>query len=108
MYWITGFLGATFAVAPFLLGYSDNTTALWTSVVLGGITVVVSYLEATVGKSQRWEYWVAGFIGIAAIAAPYIFGYGNVAPAMLASVVIGLLLAFSSVSELFIDKSSTS
>lgn len=108
MYWITGLLGVAFAAAPFLLGYSDNSAALWTSVVLGGITVLVSYLESAAGKYQRWEYWVAGVAGVGAIVAPYAFGYGNITQAVVISVVIGLLLAFSSVTELFIDRGGAS
>lgn len=108
MYWITGLLGVAFAVTPFILGYSDNSAALWTSMVLGGITVVVSYLESAAGKYQRWEYWVAGIAGIGAIVAPFVLGYGYITQAVLISVVIGVLLAFSSGTELFMGKTSSS
>ena len=38
MYWLTGVLGLILVVAPFIMGYTENLAALWTSIILGKTT----------------------------------------------------------------------
>lgn len=104
MYWITGFLGVAFALAPFLFGYSENTLALWTSLLLGGAVVVISYMEAVAGDTQRWEYWVAIVLGAGAIIAPFILGFGTHMTALWVSIAVGLMLAAVAGSKLYYDR----
>lgn len=104
MYWITGLLGAAFAVAPFTFGYADNSVALWTSLLLGGSVMVVSYLEAASEDKDRWEYWVTVAAGIVAVAAPFILGFGSQISAMWISMAIGILLAVVAGYKLFSDQ----
>jgi len=92
MYRIIGVLGLAIGVAPFLLGYSDNFTALWTSLGLGTIAILASLIEAAEEDKGKWEYWVAGFAGIAAIAAPFLLGFGTISAALWTSVSVGALL----------------
>lgn len=101
MYWITGILGLILAVSPYIFGYSNDATALWTSLIVGGATIVVSLLEATRADREQWEYWVAGILGLFAVIAPFILGFGANASAMWTSVVIGVLIAIFAGSRLF-------
>lgn len=101
MYWITGILGLILAVSPFIFGYSNDMAALWTSMLVGGATIVVSLLEATRADREQWEYWVAGILGFIAVIAPFIFGFGTNTNAMWTSVVIGVLIAVFAGSRLF-------
>jgi hypothetical protein len=75
MYWLTAILGLAMAVAPFALGYRDNTFAMWTSVVLGVIVLLASLYEAMDERKAKWEWWVAGIAGILAVIAPFVFGF---------------------------------
>lgn len=104
MYWLTGILGGAFAAAPFLLGYADNQVALWTSVLLGGAVMVVSFIEAGAEDKERWEYWVAISAGIGAIVAPFILGFGAHASAMWTSVAVGMLIALTAGYKLYSDQ----
>jgi uncharacterized membrane protein len=104
MYWITGILGAAFVLAPFLFGYSENSIALWTSLILGGAVMVVSYLEAAALDSDRWEYWVATITGIAAMVAPFALGFRSLPSAFWTSIAIGLLLAIVAGYRLYSDQ----
>ncbi|MCL5114022.1 MAG: SPW repeat protein [Patescibacteria group bacterium] len=92
MYWITGILGLAFAAAPFVFGYSSNTIALYTSLVLGAAVVVVSAIEFFNGDKEDWEYWAAGIAGGIAALAPFVFGFSAHRQAMWTSVVAGILL----------------
>ena len=101
MYWLTGILGLILGIAPWIFGYSDNTVALWTSLILGAATIIVSIVEAAQGNRQQWEYWTAGVLGLIAIVAPFVFGFGNFANAMWSSDVLGILLAIFAGSKAF-------
>lgn len=101
MYWITGILGLILALAPFLFGYSGDSAALWTSVLVGGATIIVSLIEGARADKEQWEYWAAGILGLIAIIAPFIFGFGTNTSAMWTSLVIGALIVIFAGSRLF-------
>lgn len=100
MYWITGILGIVFVLAPFVLGYANNMAALWTSILIGGATVLVSWIEATQQDREQWEYWTAAILGVVAIAAPFLFGFGEQTVATWTSVIVGGLIALFAGSRL--------
>ncbi len=101
MYWATGILGLLFAIAPFILGYSNNTAALWASLLIGGATIVVSWIEGARRDRERWEYWTAIVLGVVAVIAPFLFGYNRSPSALWSSVVAGILIAVFAGSRLF-------
>ncbi len=100
MYWVTGILGLAFALAPFVLGYSNNATALWTSVLIGAATIVVSWIEGAQADRQQWEYWTAAVLGVIAVIAPFVFGFGAQVVATWTSVILGGLIALFAGSKL--------
>lgn len=75
MYWLTGILGAVSVIAPFMLGYGSDTTALWTSLTIGVILMLASAFEWAAQDRQNWEYWVAGSAGLAAVLAPFVLRF---------------------------------
>lgn len=93
MYWITGILGIALAAAPYLFGYSNNQAALWTSFLIGGATLVVSWFEWIQQNREPWEYWTALILGIVAVAAPFVFNFDQHATAMWTTIVTGALIA---------------
>lgn len=101
MYWITGVLGLILASAPYIFGYSNDTAALWTSLIVGGATIAVSLLEAARADKEQWEYWTAGILGLIAVISPFMFGFGGNASAMWTSIVVGVLIAVFAGSRLF-------
>lgn len=93
MYWLTGLLGVIFIVAPFFLGYANNVTALWTSIVVGLVVAFVSIFRALDREESRWEYIVAGVMGLVAVFAPFILGFSAATTAMWTTIIIGAVLA---------------
>ncbi len=91
MYWITGLVGLGSIVAPFVLTYTDNTPALWSSLIIGAALVVTSALEAVERDQDMLEYWAAGFLGIAAIASPFLFGFSDHTAELWTSVIVGIV-----------------
>lgn len=90
MYWLVGLLGIITIAAPYLFNFADNMLALWTSLIFGAILVVVSVLEGFAQDKERWEYWVIGITGIAAILAPFVLGFSAIAMAVWTLVLIGV------------------
>src|SRR5574340_463754 len=101
MYWITGILGLAFIVAPFVLGYSGNPIALWTSLVLGAAIAVVSGYQAFADKMGKWEYWAAGILGLLAVIAPFVLGFSALATALWTILVLGIVVAILAGYEVF-------
>lgn len=96
MYWVTGVLGLILAAAPWIFGYSADIGALWTSVIVGAATVVVSLIEGAQADHEAWEYWAAGILGVVAIIAPFVLGFSVFATAMWSTVILGALIAIFS------------
>lgn len=101
MYWFTGLLGALMAVAPWVLRFSDNTNALWTSLALGAVLVLLSAVEAYQKGAVMWEYWVAGLVGLLAIIAPFALGFSTLTAALWSMIVLGGLALIVSGYEVF-------
>jgi len=91
MYWLTGILGVFLIIAPFVLGYASNTMAMASSIVLGALVVIVSIIKGAIPDMTRWEYWVAGILGILAILAPFVLGFAQTGP-LDVSVTLGAVL----------------
>ena len=92
MDWVMALFGLGFLVAPFVLNYSVNPTALWTSIIIGFIVMIVSGYEALLEKKQRWEYWTAGILGVIAIIAPFVFSFSQEVNALWTSIVAGVFI----------------
>jgi general stress protein CsbA len=96
MYWLTGILGILLIVAPFALGYRSDSPALWSNIILGLIVLVVSAIKGFFPDKTRWEYWVAGIMGVLAIIAPFVLSFSVVNTALWASIILGLIVAILS------------
>lgn len=91
MYWITGLVGLASMVAPFVLNYTDNTSALWSSLGIGAALVVASVLEGVERDRDMLEYWAAGLLGLVAIVSPFLFGFSDHTTELWTSVIVGIV-----------------
>lgn len=107
MFWLEAILGLALAIAPFALGYRDNSAAMWGSVVIGLLVMAVSVYKAYTKKPERWEGWVNVVAGIVAVLLPFIFGFSTLATALWATVLIGILIAALSGIALFTTSDAT-
>lgn len=100
MYYLTGLLGLIAVAAPFFFGYSGDTAALWTSLIVGAILIVASVIEGFADDKDRWEYWVAGIVGVGAIIAPFALGFSALAAAVLTMMVVGIMAIIAAGTKL--------
>jgi 4-hydroxybenzoate polyprenyltransferase len=104
MYWLTGILGLVLGVAPFVLGYSTNPNALWTSIILGAIVLVAAVYKAAFKTETTWEYWVMGIAGLLAVIAPFALGFQALTFALWTMVIIGGVIVLAAAYELFYNR----
>ncbi len=107
MYWATAILGVLLAAAPFVLQYTDNPAALWTSLLIGAGVVLVSAFEAVEKDKDPIEYWLAGILGLAAIGAPFVLSYTEATTAMWATIIAGTLIGIASLGRILIKADMT-
>lgn len=104
MYLLTGFLGLVSIIAPYVLGYSADTGALWTSLIVGFVLIGASIFEGIAAGRERWEYWVVGIAGLVAIFAPFVLGFSTLSVALWTLVIIGLVTILAAGAKLFPGK----
>ena len=92
MFWATGVLGVLLFIAPWVLAYTGNRAAFWSSLLLGAVVFVVSVIKGVVHDANNWEYWVNGVLGILAIIAPFVLGFAGMVGALWASIVLGAIV----------------
>ena len=106
MFIITGLLGVALALAPWVFNYSNDSTAMWTSVIVGGLVALASAVKGVLLDTEEgnanWEYWVAGLAGVVAIAAPFVLGFTAVTAALWASIIVGALVVIISGYEVVV------
>lgn len=107
MYWLTGILGLIMVAAPFILGYSENLTALWTSIILGLLVAIVSFYKALSKDAATWEYIVAAVVGVVAVFAPFLFGFSATTTAMWTVIILGAIIAILAGYEGFFARPQT-
>lgn len=75
LYWINTVLGLALIAAPFVLRFTDNVSAMVTSIILGAIVAVASGYKALVKDTKLWEDWVDVVAGLAAVLLPIVVGF---------------------------------
>ena len=97
--WIMLVCGVLLFVAPFAMGFSDDAAAARAAWV-GGIVIAVMAIAALV-QFAEWEDWVALIAGVAMIVAPWALGFAALREAVWTFVILGLITAIASVSEIW-------
>jgi hypothetical protein len=92
MFWANMILGLALMIAPFVLGYNTNPTALWSSIAVGAVIAVASGYKAYTKTTDRWEDWVDVVAGVIAILLPFVFGFNTLAVALWTCIVFGVIV----------------
>jgi uncharacterized membrane protein HdeD (DUF308 family) len=98
--WINLVCAVLLFISPWVLGFSGNLTAARTAWV-GGIIIFVMAVAAMV-QFAEWEEWVALIVGILVLISPWVLGFAAVHAALWTCVVLGIIVALSSISELWV------
>src|SRR5271157_1682082 len=98
--WINVVCGALLFISPWVLGFSGELMAARTAWV-GGIVIFVMAVAAMI-QFAEWEEWVALIVGILVLISPWVLGFAAVNAALWTCVVLGIIVALSSISEIWV------
>jgi hypothetical protein len=94
--WIIAILGVWEILAPFILGYSNITAALWNAIIIGLIFLVLGVWAAVASGSttERTLDWINLIAGAWLIIAPFILGFSGAAnrAAMWNPIIVGAIV----------------
>lgn len=86
--------GLWLIVAPFILGYSDVTVALWNAIITGLVVIGLSVARETKeGIHHTSTSWLNVIAGLWLIASPFTLGYANISAAVTNDVILGIIIA---------------
>lgn len=87
---LAAIIGIWFIISPWIFDYSDQEGALWTSVAVGAVLLIVSgwalFQEDSSGWAV-WQTWVSLLAGIWFVIHPFIFSLES--GAMWTTVIVG-------------------
>jgi len=73
--WVNVVLGVWLIIAPWVVGYAFNATALWNSVIMGILVLIASFAAA--GSASPTPSWWNAVFGIWLIISPFVLGLGT-------------------------------
>ncbi|MDQ7828586.1 MAG: SPW repeat protein [Armatimonadota bacterium] len=91
--WVNALVGLWFIIAPFALGFRDQSGATWLSIIGGAILLVLAAWAAMSeeARRQRWIQYVNGLIGLWFIVFPFVLGLTARSAVTWTSVIGGLI-----------------
>src|SRR5271165_6160593 len=103
--WINLVCGVLLFISPWALCFSGDMMAARTAWV-GGIVIAVMGIAALVQFAES-EDWVALIAGVLMIISPWVLGFAAMYYAVWTFVVLGLIVAVASVSEIWMVHNPT-
>jgi hypothetical protein len=98
--WINLICGVLLFISPWVLGFTGDMPAARTAWI-GGIIIAIMGIAALV-QFAEWEDWIALIVGLVVIASPWWMGFAGVHAAVWTCVVLGVIVALASISEIWV------
>jgi hypothetical protein len=70
---LAALIGVWFIIAPWAFDFSDDKTALWTSVIIGAVQVISSLIGFLGSGWTAWQNWISLLAGVWFIVLPYVY-----------------------------------
>lgn len=87
-------------LSPWMFRYSASATATWSAVVIGLLLGVATFTRAV--KVGRWPGWAILALGLCAVLAPWILGFGDIRNAAGMHVAAGLMVLVMTLLDLWV------
>jgi len=91
--WLVVLVGAWEVLAPFVLGYTIASGALWDAIILGiGLIIFAGWAALSNEISTiRGMNWINVILGAWLIIAPFIIGYTSFGAALWNDIIVGIV-----------------
>ena len=83
--------GLYLIISPWLYGLGMTTAGAVNSLIFGIIIAVLAIVHLSAIR-VTWPSWLNALCGIWVIISPWVYGYGNNAPFMASSVIVGIIV----------------
>ncbi|MFA6427682.1 MAG: SPW repeat protein [Candidatus Magasanikbacteria bacterium] len=85
--------GVWLILSPFILSFTEVTSALWNSIIFGIAVIALSALRETEeGTKVRWPSWTNAVIGLWLVLSPFILGFTDNRVAYINTLVLGIIV----------------
>lgn len=77
---LAALIGIWFIISPWVFDYANNTAALWTSVVIGAVQLIVSAWAMAKSNSSGWnvwQTWISLLTGIWFVVQAFVYSFDN-------------------------------
>lgn len=71
--YLNALIGVWFIIAPWVMGFSDQSGALWSSIIFGIIQIIVSLWGSDKPGWNSWQNWVSVITGVWFVIFPFIY-----------------------------------
>jgi hypothetical protein len=92
--WLVAVAGLWEVLAPFILGYSATTVAMWNAIIVGVALIVLSAwaaLSEQVRLDRNLE-WINVVLGVWLVLSPFALNYSTVVAAMWNDIIVGVVV----------------
>jgi hypothetical protein len=87
--YLNALIGVWFIIAPWVIGFSDQSGALWSSIIFGIIQIIVSLWGTDKPGWNSWQNWISVITGVWFVIFPFIYSLTN--EEVWSSVILGLI-----------------
>ncbi|MBS4172604.1 SPW repeat protein [Bacillus sp. FJAT-49736] len=74
---LNALIGVWFIIAPWVVGFSDQSGALWSSVVIGLIQVILSFWASGEAGWNSWKNWLTVITGAWFVLLPFVYSLSS-------------------------------
>lgn len=92
--WLVAVAGLWEVLAPFILGYSGTTVAMWNAIIVGVVLIVLAVWAARNENvdTDKILDWINAAGGVWLILSPFILGYSAVVAATWNDIIVGAVV----------------
>ncbi len=90
---------AYLVLSPWMFRFADAAGATWSATLIGVLLGMVVLAKAV--QVQEWQDWAGLALGIWAMMAPWLLGFGDITKAAGMHVFVGLVVAITSAIQLW-------
>lgn len=84
--------GLWLVIAPFALNFTSSSNAMWNSIIVGVVVLVLAAIRAFDPDEREGISWVNMVLGLWMVVSPYVLGYTNVNQAQTNALVTGVII----------------
>ncbi|WP_212031177.1 SPW repeat protein [Cytobacillus depressus] len=102
---LNALIGIWFFIAPWVMDFSDQSGALWLSLIFGAIQVICALCGYDKFGWRSWQNWIVLLTGIWFIIFPFIYSLSD--GVVWSSVILGIITAVFSLWNMGSTSNST-